>query len=120
MEMRIEQPMWDITSLEKVYLSLNSLLKKNLVYPQSAEKPFPGIPLFFYLGSIISLTAIFTWGLLEKAYSDGIGSWHTLGPGLSPAFMYKLSCNSPCKLAGHTLCQPDSIAAARLLKGDSA
>jgi cyclic beta-1,2-glucan synthetase len=33
-------------------------------------------PLFFYLGSIILLILIFCWSLLEKAHSDGIGSWH--------------------------------------------
>ena len=34
------------------------------------------VPLLFYLGSIILLTVIFCWSLLEKAQSDGIGSWH--------------------------------------------
>ena len=33
-------------------------------------------PLFFYLGSIILLIIIFTWSLMEKAHSDGIGNWH--------------------------------------------
>jgi cyclic beta-1,2-glucan synthetase len=33
-------------------------------------------PLFFYLGSIIILTLIFCWSLLEKAHNDGIGYWH--------------------------------------------
>jgi cyclic beta-1,2-glucan synthetase len=36
----------------------------------------PRVPLLFYLGSIILLTVIFCWSLLEKAHSDGIGSWH--------------------------------------------
>ena len=34
------------------------------------------VPLLFYLGSIILLTAFFCWCLLEKARSNGIGSWH--------------------------------------------
>jgi cyclic beta-1,2-glucan synthetase len=34
------------------------------------------VPLLFYLGSIILLTVIFCWSLLEKAQGDGIGSWH--------------------------------------------
>jgi cyclic beta-1,2-glucan synthetase len=38
-------------------------------------------PLFFYLGSIFLLTLTFSWGLLEKAHSDGIGSWYIWGLG---------------------------------------
>ncbi len=33
-------------------------------------------PLLFYLGSIILLTVILCWCLLEKSQSDGIGNWH--------------------------------------------
>jgi cyclic beta-1,2-glucan synthetase len=33
-------------------------------------------PLFYYLGSIIVLTLILSWSLIEKAQSDGTGSWH--------------------------------------------
>jgi cyclic beta-1,2-glucan synthetase len=36
------------------------------------------LPLLFYLGSIIILTFLFSWSLLEKAHSDGIGGWHLL------------------------------------------
>ena len=32
------------------------------------------IPLLFYLGSIILLTAVFCWSLLEKAHGDGAGT----------------------------------------------
>jgi len=33
-------------------------------------------PLVFYLGSILLLTVILSWSLLEKARVDGTGSWH--------------------------------------------
>ncbi|MGA2407189.1 MAG: glucoamylase family protein [Bacteroidales bacterium] len=39
-------------------------------------------PMFFYLGSIVLLTLTFCWSMLEKAHSDGIGSWHLLALGL--------------------------------------
>jgi len=34
------------------------------------------VPLLFYLGSIILLTAVFCWVLLEKAHGDGTGTWY--------------------------------------------
>jgi len=40
------------------------------------KKLFSGAPLFFYTGSIILVTLIVTWSLLEKANSDGIAGWH--------------------------------------------
>jgi cyclic beta-1,2-glucan synthetase len=44
------------------------------------------VPLLFYLGSIILLTVIFCWSLLEKAQSNGIGSWHLWPLGFLLAF----------------------------------
>ena len=52
--------------LTKIKWTLSSIFRKTISRS----------PLFFYLGSIISLTLTFCWILLEKANSDGIGGWH--------------------------------------------
>ena len=52
--------------LSKVKRTLNSI-----VINQVAR-----VPLLVYLGSVILLTVIFSWSLLEKAQSNGIGTWH--------------------------------------------
>ena len=44
------------------------------------------VPLLFYLGSIVSLTVIFCWILLEKAQSNGIGTWYLWSLGLLLVF----------------------------------
>ncbi len=44
------------------------------------------VPLLIYLGSIILLTVIFCWSLLEKAQSDGMESWHLWSLGFLLAF----------------------------------
>ncbi len=46
------------------------------------RKIFFRFPLFFYLGSIAALILFFTWSLLQKAQSDGIGGWYLLSLGL--------------------------------------
>ena len=43
-------------------------------------------PLIFYLGSIVLITAFFSWCLLEKAQSDGAGTWHLWALGFLLAF----------------------------------
>ena len=55
---------------------LEHLIKINNTLSSICRKTIFRFPLFFYLGSIILLISIFTWSLLEKAHSDGIGSWH--------------------------------------------
>jgi cyclic beta-1,2-glucan synthetase len=52
--------------LTKIKHTLSSICRKTVFR----------FPLVFYLGSIILLTLTFSWSLLEKAHSDGIGSWH--------------------------------------------
>ena len=55
---------------------LEHLIKTNNTLSSVCRKTVSRFPLFFYLGSIILLITSLTWGLLEKAHSDGIGSWH--------------------------------------------
>jgi len=42
---------------------------------RKSTRTFPGIPLFFYLGSISILTLFFVWRLVEKAENDNVGGW---------------------------------------------
>ncbi|MFN2378992.1 MAG: glucoamylase family protein, partial [Bacteroidales bacterium] len=44
------------------------------------------VPLLFYLGSIMLLTAICCWSLLEKAQSDGNGTWYLWSLGILLVF----------------------------------
>jgi hypothetical protein len=55
-----------LESLIEIRDTLSSLTKRFLFR----------FPLLIYLGSIILLTLTFSWGILEKAQSDGIVSWH--------------------------------------------
>jgi len=60
---------------------LEDLIKINKTLSSVCKKAIFRFPLFFYLGSVIFLTLLFSWSILEKAHGDGIGSWHfwTLG-----------------------------------------
>jgi cellobiose phosphorylase len=62
----IDKGLSQLEHFTKVKRTLSSVCRKTIIR----------LPLLFYLGSIILLTLIFSWGLLEKAHSDGIGSWH--------------------------------------------
>jgi cellobiose phosphorylase len=55
---------------------LEHLIQIKRTLSSICRKTISRFPLFFYLGSIILLTLTFCWSLLEKAHSDGIGSWH--------------------------------------------
>ncbi|MEO6328957.1 MAG: glucoamylase family protein, partial [Ginsengibacter sp.] len=48
------------------------------VFKRSVSK----IPLFAYAGSIILLTALLSWGLIEKAHEDGVKHWILLAFGV--------------------------------------
>ena len=55
---------------------LEHLTKIKHTLSSICRKTISRFPLFFYLGSIILLTLLLSWSLLEKAQGDGIGSWH--------------------------------------------
>jgi len=55
---------------------LERITKIKNTFPSICKKTVFRFPLFFYLGSILLLTLTFCWSLLQKAHSDGIGSWH--------------------------------------------
>jgi cellobiose phosphorylase len=50
------------------------------------KKMIARVPLLFYLGSIVLLTVIFCWSLLEKAQSNGIGTWYIWALGVLLVF----------------------------------
>src|SRR5664280_1045819 len=54
-----------LEDLVKIKYSLSLVFKKTIFR----------FPLFFYLGSIIVLTLVLSWCVLEKAKGDGIGVW---------------------------------------------
>lgn len=59
----------------KGLVQLEELIKiKSTLYSAFKNTIFR-FPLFFYLGSIIFLTLLVTWGILEKAHHDNIGKW---------------------------------------------
>ena len=55
---------------------LEHLSKLKMTTSSSIIHVISRVPLLFYLGSIMLLTIIFSWSLVGKAQSDGIGSWH--------------------------------------------
>jgi cellobiose phosphorylase len=55
---------------------LEHLLKSKRTAKSIIIKLISRVPLLFYLSSIILLTAIVCWGLLEKAQNDGPGAWY--------------------------------------------
>ncbi len=55
---------------------LEHFTKTKHTFSSLCKRTISRFPLIFYLGSIILLTAAFSWSLLEKAQSDGVGSWH--------------------------------------------
>src|SRR5512145_737885 len=55
---------------------LESLTKTKPTLSSIGRNSVFRFPLIHYLGSIIVLTLILSWSLIEKAQSDGIGSWH--------------------------------------------
>ena len=55
---------------------LGNLIKLKYTLSSVGKKIIFRLPLFFYLSSIIFMTLIFSWGILEKSQSDGIGGWH--------------------------------------------
>jgi len=55
---------------------LVQLTKTKNTFSSVCRNTFFRFPLFFYLFSIVLLTLTFSWSLLEKAHSDGIGNWH--------------------------------------------
>ncbi|OFY07564.1 MAG: cyclic beta 1-2 glucan synthetase [Bacteroidetes bacterium GWE2_41_25] len=55
---------------------LENLTKSKKTIISIFKKTVAQVPLLFYLGSIILLTVIFSWSLLEMAHSDGIGRWY--------------------------------------------
>src|SRR5664279_3035347 len=55
-----------LEDLVKIKYSLSLVFKKTIFR----------FPLFFYLGSIVVLTLVLSWCVLEKAKGDGIAGWH--------------------------------------------
>jgi len=55
---------------------LEDLIKTKHTLSSAFKEMIFRFPMFSYLGSIIILTLIFSWGLLEKVDSDGIVGWH--------------------------------------------
>ena len=55
---------------------LENISKSKKSFNSIIIKTISRVPLLFYLGSVILLTAIFCWSLLEKAQSNGIENWH--------------------------------------------
>ena len=62
--------------IDKGLPQLEHLTKTKQTLSSICRKTIFRFPLFFYLGSILLLTLIISWGLWEKAYGDGTGSWH--------------------------------------------
>jgi cyclic beta-1,2-glucan synthetase len=55
---------------------LEDLIKIKYSFTSAFKKTIFRFPLFFYLGSIIVLTLVLSWCVLEKAKGDGIAGWH--------------------------------------------
>ena len=55
---------------------LEDLIKIKYSFSSAFKKTIFRFPLFFYLGSIIVLTLVLSWCVLEKAKGDGLTGWH--------------------------------------------
>ena len=55
---------------------LEDLIKVKHSFSSAFKKTIFSFPLFFYLGSIIVLTLVLSWCVLEKAKGDGMTGWH--------------------------------------------
>lgn len=64
--------------VDKGLLEIEKTTRIKLPLIDVIRKAFAKQPLFYYLGGIIVLTALFTWFMLTKSYTDGLHNWKLL------------------------------------------